>query len=282
MRLRFALHPVAAAAAASTVLAFPFAANATTVDDVAAVARHYGYPEETIQEGYNKYYSDPEKYDSDYCDAVIEALHEYGYNLVTTGPQRTVTTTTAATTTVVSTKASGKQTTSPSGEKTTEPSEGAGTITLTDKNGNTFTRISREEFIKLSYEEKMNYIASFTPEQQQIIIDNLSPEEYRSLLKTAPQEKKLEAVDDIIKAADAMGVRLTVNEISDDSISLAMHNEDGELIGIAHAGDTVEDTGYDRSGLLKTAALLFALSAAAVAVLMKKCFGKGSVGEKND
>lgn len=274
MKIRFALHTLAAAAAACAVLAFPFAANATTVDDVAAVARHYGYPEETIQEAYNKYYSNPEKYDSDYCDAVIEILHDYGYNLITTGPQRTMSTTTAATTTAV--------TTVPSGEKPSEPSKEAGTITLTDNNGNTFTRISREEFIKLSYEDKMNYIATFTPEQQQIIIDNLSPEEYRSLLKTAPQDKKFEVVDDIVKAADAMGVNLTVNEISDDNISLAMHNEDGELIGIAHAGNSVEDTGYDRSGLLKTAAVLFAVSAAAVAVLMKKCFGKGSVGEKND
>ena len=49
MKKRFTLHTIGAAAASCAVMAFPFAANATTVDDVAAVARHYGYPEETIQ-----------------------------------------------------------------------------------------------------------------------------------------------------------------------------------------------------------------------------------------
>ena len=79
-----------------------------------------------------------------------------------------------------------------------------------------------------------------------------------------------------------MGVNVTVNEISDDTISLALHNSDGELVGVARAGSLVEDTGYDRSSIFKIAALLFTVSAAAAALLMKMCFGKGNIGRKND
>ncbi|MBR4626423.1 MAG: hypothetical protein IKO47_01730 [Ruminococcus sp.] len=276
MKRRIAICSWAAAAAVSAVLAFPLTSGATTVDDVAAVARQYGYSEDIIMQGYNEYYKDPDYYTSDDFDAAIEWIRQSGSKLITTGSQVTVTTTSAATTTTVTT-------TAPSGNKepSTEPPEAAA-IVLTDNSGNTFTRISTKEFIKLSYDEKMAYLRTFTPEQQQIIIDNLSPEEYRSLLKQAPQDKKISVVDDLSKAADAMGMNITIDEISDDSISVAMRNDDGELIGVANAGMIVEDTGYDRSSIFRAAGALFVLAAAGVLLLVKKCFGKERIGEEND
>ena len=109
----------------------------------------------------------------------------------------------------------------------------------------------------MSYEEKVNYIRSFTTEQQQAIINSLTPEEYRSMLKQMPAEQKAEVVGELSKAAGAMGLNLTVEDLSDDSLTVAMRNSDGELLGRSTSGITVEDTGYDRTPLYIAAGALF-------------------------
>ena len=75
------------AAAAAVMLTSQLPAYATTADDVAAVARSYGYSEEDIQAGYNEYYSHPEGYPSERLDKAISKLHEAGSQIITTGPQ---------------------------------------------------------------------------------------------------------------------------------------------------------------------------------------------------
>ena len=272
------------------LFAFSVSAEATTVDDVAEVARQYGYSEEIIMQGYNKYYENPELYTSDDFDLAIAEIRKSGTKLITTVPQNKdayTVTTTAPTTTVVTTapvvtdNAGGVVTQQVTTEAATSGSSGSGEITLTLSDGSTFTRMSREDFIKLSYDDKMAYVSTFTPSQQQAIIDDLSPEEYKSLLKQAPQDKKLNVIDDLSKAADAMGMNITINEISDDNVSVALRNENGELIGVANAGNTVEDTGYDRRGIFVKAGLLFLISGAAVYALVKKCFAEDEIGEEN-
>ncbi|WP_028520530.1 hypothetical protein [Ruminococcus flavefaciens] len=245
------------AAAATGMLKFSMSAYATTADDVAAVARSYGYSEEDIQAGYNEYYSHPEDYPSERLDKAIAKLHEAGGQIITTGPQvpnNTVTTTVKAA--------------DPVDTPSDTPQNGG--ITLTASDGSTFTRISKEEFIKLSYDEKMAYVRSFTPAQQQAIIDNLSPEEYRSLMKQTPSQQKLQIVGTLSEAAEEMGLNVTVDEISDDSLTLAMRNNRGELVNVSTAGASVEDTGYDRRGILAVAGILIGLSVSAVFLLMRR------------
>jgi len=268
---------------AGAMFAYTAPAHATTVDDVAEVARHYGYSEDLIMQAYNKYYEDPELYTSEDFDTAIAELHKSGYNLITTGPQNpdAFTTTTSATTTAA--PATDKNGSTVTTSSTVAPKQGGndknGEITLTLSDGSTFTRMSVKDFIKLSYADKMAYISTFTPAQQQAIIDALTPEEYRSLLKGAPQDTKLNVIDELSKAADAMGMNITINEISDDSISVAMRNSSGELVGVANAGTIVEDTGYDRTELFITAGVLILSAAAGMAVLISKCFRKDSAGK---
>ena len=245
------------------MFAFSFTANATTADDVAAVARSYGYSEEDIQAGYNEYYSHPEDYPSERLDRAIAKLHEAGRQIVTTGPQ-------SSDPVIVTTTAS-----APDGNESPATPQSSG-ITLTASDGTTFTRISREEFIKMSYQQKMAYISSFTPAQQQAIIDDLSPEEYRSLMKQTPAEQKVQIVGTLSEAAEEMGLNITVDEITDDSLTLAMRNDKGELVNVSTAGASVEDTGYDRRGILAFAGILIGLSISAVIVLMKRMRIKGS------
>lgn len=245
---------VASAAIAVGMLSCSFSASATTVDDVAAVARSYGYSEENIQEGYNEYYSHPEDYPSDRLDMVIEKLHDAGEQMITTGPQvvdPVVTTTVAAV------------------NDDTNPAVGSDLITVTAGDGTTFTRISREAFINMSYDDKMAYLRTFTPAQQQAFIDDLSPEEYRSLMKQSPAEQKVKIVDKLSQAAEEMGLNITVDELTDDSLTLAMRNDKGELVNVSTAGTTVEDTGYDRRGILATAGSLIGIALTAAYFIMR-------------
>ena len=230
---------------------------ATTADDVAAVARSYGYSEEDIQAGYNEYYANPDAYPSEVLDKAIAKLHEAGQQIITTGqqtPQQPQTTTTAA---------------APNCNDTPEIPVTDG-IVITMKDGSNFTRISREEFIAMTYEQKMEYIRSFTPEQQQAIIDNLSPEEYRSLMKQTPADQKLQIVNTLSEAANAMGINITVDEITDDSLTIAMRNDKGELVNVSTAGAKVEDTGYDRRMLFAVAFSLIAFGLSSVYYVLKR------------
>lgn len=247
---------VTSAAIAVGMLSCSFTAYATTVDDVAEVARSYGYSEEDIQAGYNEYYSHPDDYPSDRLDMAIDKLHKAGDQIITTGPQvvdPAITTTSAASN-------------NENGQPVTDPD----LITLTASDSSTFTRISREAFINMSYDEKMAYLRTFTPVQQQAFIDDLSPEEYRSLMKQSPVEKKVQIVDKLSQAAEEMGLNITVDELTDDSLTLAMRNDKGELVNVSTAGANVEDTGYDRRGILAVAGALIGTALTAVYFLMHR------------
>ncbi len=295
---RYLASIAAAAATVCSLLSFSMSAGATTIDDVAERARKYGYSEDLIMQAYNKYYEDPDIYTSDDFDYAISKLDEAGYQLITTAPQDPGAYTTTAstqvttvpasevpvtTTVVYVTDAQGSTVTSIVTQAPVNVNDGNGTssgeITYTMSDGTTFTRMSREAFIKLSYSDKMAYFRTFTPAQQQVIIDDLSPEEYRSMLQQAPSTTKMDVVDELSKAAEAMGMNITINEISDNSVSVAMRNEDGELVGVASAGNRVEDTGYDRRKIYGLAALLILSAGIGMFVLIKKCFGKETIGD---
>lgn len=277
---------IAAIAASAAVFAgscfCTLSADAATVHDVAAVARQYGYPEELIQQGYNEYYKNPELYTSEDFEYAIQMLHSAGNQLITTGVQVT-TVTTAPTTTTVTTAPSG----STSSTTTTKTPSVGGTsadnsVTVKMPDGSSFTRISRQEFIKMSYNEKMAYIATFTPEQQQAFISDLSADEYRSLLKQAPTDTKADVVEKLSQAMSSMGVHVNIGELSDDKISLNMTDKDGNLLGTANAGVIVEDTGYDRSLIIKTAAALFVLAAGALSVVLLKFSPRKNIGVSDE
>ena len=248
--------------------AFCLSASATTVDDVAAVARSYGYSEDDISAGYNAYYANPDKYPSEVLDQAIAYLHASGSQIIDTAPQQTIDPVTTATTAETPTEA--QQDTPTDTEQQQQQQQPAGGITLTASDGSTFTRISREEFISMSYDDKMAYVHSFTPEQQQAIIDDLSPEEYRVLMKQSPAEQKLKVVEKLSEAAGEMGINITVDELTDDSLTVAMRNDKGELLNISTAGVAVDDTGYDRRGLLAASAAFIGIGITSAFILMRR------------
>lgn len=278
MKKKSFIKAVAGAGIVAGMLSCSVTAYATTVDDVARVARELGYPEDLIQQGYNQYYADPGKYTSADFDYAIASLYES--DPMTTAPQNPKPVTATTTTVAVTGSTENTNTTVPAGNgntsdgRTDNNSNGntnnnSGGITLRTDDGSEFTRIPENDFIKLSYDEKMNYIRNFTPEQQQVIINNLTPEERRSLLKQLPVEQKMDVVDSMKNFAETFDLNVSVDDISEDNISLSMRNNDGELVGMANAGTLVEDTGYDRKGILALSAGLIAVAGMLLAVVSR-------------
>ncbi len=236
--------------------------SATTIDDVWQAAREEGWPESMIQDYYNlaqseQYYGNSADWTEEQLQKAIEMIHSESSKHLTTGPQITqqvVTTTTAA-----PVKPRDPEVPDTDDPQPTDPEKQP--ITLSTSDGNTFTRISKSDFIALSYEEKQAYIATFPPAQQQIIIDNLTPEERRSMLKQLPLDKKLDAANNMSDVLAEIGYNMTVEDIDNDTIKLSLRNKDGELIGQSSFGkDVVENTGYDRRLVYAVAIGLFLIA----------------------
>lgn len=241
--------------------------NAVTVDDVWNEARAYGYPEEMIQDYYNlarAEYTDESDWNEENLQKAIDAIHEQGQYYITTGPQVTQS---AVTTTTASADPDVPGTSAP--ENTDPP------VTLTMSDGTTITRISKKEFIALSYDAKQAYIATFPPDQQQFILDNLSPEERRSMLKQLPIDKKLETINGMADVMDEFGINLTVKDINDNTVKLALHDDNGVLIGQSSIGSNiVENTGYDRHWVYAAAGGLFIIALAGIIIVSRRYSSK--------
>lgn len=261
--------------------AAPMTANAATAAEAAEIARQYGYSEDLIQQGWNEYNAHPELYPPEVIDSYIEILKQSGNTIVTNVPYDPDAQVPSTTTAVPApdnqnnNNNDNKQDDKPSDETPSQPDDGR--ITLEMPDGTTFERISREQFISYSYEDKMTYLSTLTPEQQTVFIKNLSPEEYKSLLKQLPADQKLSIINDVTSITDSLGFILNVDEITDENIIVSMKNQDGEIVAVGAAKDVVEDTGYDRRALLAVVGALVTAGTAGMFLIVKKCFGKDDI-----
>lgn len=267
--------------AAFALFAGGMAASALTIDDVWDAAREAGYPEDVIQSSYNQAaaYEDPSQWTQQDLQDVIDYIKSgAAEKYFTTGPQQTQVVTTTTTTTAVTTVADDPGTDVPEPTAPVNPP-----VTLTMEDGTTITRISTKEFIALSYEEKQAYIATFPPDQQQFILDNLTPEEKRSILKQLPMDQKIETIDGMKGFMEQFGIQMTIDDVSDDTVKLTMLNNDGEVIGKSSLGkDVVENTGYDRRWVYCTAGGLFlGALAATIFVIRRSKVKENTANEKN-
>lgn len=271
--------------AALALLAGGLTASALTIEDVWNAAREEGLSEDIIQFAFNEAASrkDPSLWTQEQLQEAIYTIKSGGADkYISTGPQQKPIVTTTTTAAVTDPSAGNPGTDSP--EPAAEPANPAyPPVILTMGDGTTITRISTKEFIALSYDEKQAYIATFPPEQQQFIIDNLTPEEKRSILKQLPIDKKIETIDGMKGFMEQFGVQMTIDDVSDDTIKLTMHNEDGEIIGKSSLGkDVVENTGYDRRWVYLTAGGLFMAALAAVMFVIRRSIEKeNTANEKN-
>lgn len=242
--------------------AMPICAEAATIEEALDYARSLGWPEDMIQQAANAYYENPELFPPEELDRQMEQLAQFQQDLVTNVPHDP--------------DASPSTSTEPVQTDPEAPQPSDGSFTLTMPDGSTFTRISREAFINMSYDEKMAYLSTFTSEQQTVFINDLSPEEYRSLMKQLPADKKTDIINDMSEYSKSLGLNLSVEEISDDNIVVSMKNDKGELVAVNSAKDMIENTGYDRRGILAVSAFLITAGAAGLFTLIRKVFREES------
>lgn len=265
-------------------------ASATTIDDVVETARRLGFPESIVQQGYNQYYADPDMYTEDDLDYAITYLYEYeaeiksqlGITDVPTEPETPATDPTESTTSnEQQTTDTGSQNSGNNGNNSGSSSSG-NSGTENNSSSTAIDRISEEEFLSMTLEEKREYISTLSPEEQQIFFSTLSPEELKNIVKQLPTDDKVEVMDTFVKAGESMGVKVTVNEITDDTISMTVKNPQGELLDVAAVGVIVEDTGYDYTGLFAFSGFLVLAAGGALWLVIRKCFGRNGEEAGNE
>lgn len=249
-------------------MAFPaLSADCATVDDCAEVARSYGVSESAIQSAYNAYYANPEAYTSEDFDMVIQTLHLYG-----TDSDKAI----KAYFGITDTPDTPSEPSEEPVQTETKPSEDSPAGAVTTEN--TTESEPDTDFINMTIDEKSEYINSLPESERGNFIDNLTTEERNSIIKQLPMEDKTELLSRFAEAGEQMGLNMTVDEITDDSISLSIRNNDGMLVDQSSLGVIVEDTGYDYRLIFGAVSALILVSVSGISLIFRKI----SKDEKND
>lgn len=282
-----------AAAAASILTISSFAglsSYAATIDELEAKARAYGIPESAIQQGINQYYQDPDSVDLDFAMEYLDGYHDAILEYL--GVPKPSPTTEPGTDKSEKTEPTTKQNTTEktteitsSGEKTTESPTAVSTNTpekpsQPNYSGGTlsFERVDPHEFINMSLDQKQSYVSSLTDEQREQFLASLNAEELKSIVKQLPTDNKVAVVDKFVQASEALGVNVTINEITDNNISFDVFNNDGELTDKGSIGVIVENTGLDYSLLYLIAGSCLAASIAGIWLVYRKFFSDKKAG----
>lgn len=234
-----------------------FSAYSATVDECAEVARSYGVSESAIQSAYNAYYANPDKYTSEDFDVIIDTLHLYGtdsdaaikaYFGITDNPDTPETPETPTQ----------PATTAPADDNNSSSAE---TTTVTEKD------IS---FADMDINQKADYINSLPESERSSFIENLSTEERNSIIKQLPIDDKTELLSRFAEAGKQMGLNMTVDEITNDSVSLSVRNDEGVLVDQSSMGVIVEDTGYDYRMIFALVSAGIIASSAGIFLIFRK------------
>ncbi len=250
-------------------------ANAYTADDVAAKARQAGWPETLIQMGYNEWSSGD--YSQDKLDTAYAKVQEYNSqtkdlicNYFGVDPEEVPDPeekggSDASDSPQTSTNSDSEQT----GENTpTAETENADSSqnqptaeTVTKKDGTTETRIEPSDFIKMTFEEKIDYVNQLEDTSKNEFVASLSKEEKNSMLKQMPVEDKVALMESYIDTADSMGLNVSVDSLTEENISLTVRNEEGRIVDKAAVGVVVDETGISHTKplLLSLAGILTAV-----------------------
>ncbi len=291
-------HLLAAAAAAAMVFTGThLTAHAYTPDDVAAKARQAGWPDYLIQMGYNEWSS------GDYTQNELDKAYESvsGYDTQTKemicnyfgvdpddvpDPEPAAPTEAASPVTEAPTEGgtsagvtggdtSGNTTGGDTSGNTTGGTSGKGdeSLIVTKTDGTTEQRVSKTDFINMTYEEKKAYVDTLTEESKAAFVGSLSTAEKNSMIKQMPTAEKAALMQTYIDAAGTMGVNVTVDQLTGDNISLTMRDDEGKVVGMTNVGITIDETGISHTlpyGLAAAAAVAALLGFAQIGRTMRR------------
>ena len=131
----------------------------------------------------------------------------------------------------------------------------------------------------MTLNEKVEYINSLPADQRNDFVQNMSNEERNSFLKQMKTSDQLDVISAMTDVGKAFGVNFSVDSVSDDAISVSIHDENGNLVGVSTYGNTVEATGspYTVPVLIGGGAILLA-SAGLGALLLRSRRTAGQAG----
>ena len=282
---------------AALCLSSSLSVSAYTADDVAAKARAAGWPEYLIQAGYNEWasgnysqsdldkaYNSVSQYDQDTGDLIRDALGVGNAPSDPASDSPTGASADAATDAPTSEEASAAASEQPASQAASQaasqpashaedlPAETnapakqqttpAAPVTVTKTDGTTEERIAKSEFIRMTIDEKKEYVASLSEESKKDFMNSLTTEERNSIIKQLPAEEKAALIQSYVNTAKDMGMNVAVDNITDNNVSMTIRNEDGQIIGKTAVGTIIDETGISH-----TAQFLTAFLAALVAVL---------------
>ena len=141
------------------------------------------------------------------------------------------------------------------------------------------TAPAKKDFLNMTLNEKVEYINSLPADQRNDFVQNMSNEERNSFLKQMKTSDQLDVISAMTDVGKAFGVNFSVDSVSDDAISVSIHDENGNLVGVSTYGNTVEATGipYTIPVLIGGGAILLA-SAGLGALLLRSRRTAGQAG----
>ena len=127
--------------------------------------------------------------------------------------------------------------------------------------------------------EEINKGTTTAADQRNDFVQNMSNEERNSFLKQMKTSDQLDVISAMTDVGKAFGVNFSVDSVSDDAISVSIHDENGNLVGVSTYGNTVEATGipYTVPVLIGGGAILLA-SAGLGALLLRSRRTAGQAG----
>lgn len=233
----------------------PICASATTKEDVITVAKEVGMPEDLIQ----NYISMGANMDvsSEDCDKAIAQLYQvYGKTNnqiskdfdVDIQPDNSTNTST----------------------DTDSSNNGDSQNSNTDSDSTYVPPISENEFINMSYQQKIDFVNSLDAEEKQKFMNSLTTAERNSIIKQMNTDAKSEILNQIVDAGSAMGYNFSVDEFSGDKLSISMRDNSGTLVGVTNMGVVVDDTGKSYTTLVLSMVGIVAMAIAGLFGISKR------------
>ena len=231
---------LAALAAAAALLAGTAAlpAHAYTAEDLAGKMREVGVPEAQVQAAYNEMLSGG--YDESWYEIAYEELERDAeqfkqrlcdyYGIPAPDP---VTPDPAVPDPVTPDPA--------------VPDAPAADEALYAPDGTAVERVSDQAFIAMTYEEKQAYIDGLDDASKQRFLASLSDKARNSMVKALPAADQAAFADILIRAADSVGMQMTVDQIGGDTIGYTVRDQDGTVIDHASIGLAIDETGISHT-----------------------------------
>ena len=215
--------------------------KAATKEEVVAAARKAGFPEVGIQQGLN--YAQSREFTPEQYDKIIESIDSYDgltYEAI-----------------AAFLEASGKEVPQPSADQVIDNPDNSQPSENIAKDAESADDTQPES-------DNMVAFSELSDEEQKSYIDTMTKVEKNRIIKGLDSAKKLEIVDKLIETSGELGMNVTVDDISKDSIRYSIRDNNGGLLDVASIGaGTVDDTGIDYTILLL----------GCLAVLILSCFG---------